>query len=159
MANPLRLEEAPATDARSRELIALLDAEVAERYGAPDTFGIDIEGFAAAGGYFVLALAPEGQAVGCGALRPFPPGEADGTLEVKRMFVRREWRRRGVARALLRHLADTARARGATALVLETGSLQPEAVALYQSEGYFRIPRYLEFTTSSDSLCFAKDLR
>ena len=52
------------------------------------------------------------------------------------MFVRAAHRRRGHARALLRALEDRARSQGYRRVMLETGLAQPEAIALYESEGY-----------------------
>ena len=43
-------------------------------------------------------------------------------------------------------------------VVLETGDQQPEAIGLYQSSSYARIPKYGEYVDSSYSICFAKDL-
>ena len=48
----------------------------------------------------------------------------------------------GLARAMLAHLEDTARAAGAEVMVLETGIRQPEAIALYESSGYLPIPGF-----------------
>lgn len=70
--------------------------------------------------------------VACGGVRLVEP--AVGAL--KRMFVVAAARRRGIARALLAHLEREARALGVTWLRLETGLLQPEALALYASAGY-----------------------
>ena len=41
---------------------------------------------------------------------------------------------------------------------LETGTLQPEAIALYQKAGYRRIERYGEYTNDPMSVCFEKHL-
>ncbi|HSV40866.1 MAG TPA: GNAT family N-acetyltransferase, partial [Nocardioidaceae bacterium] len=56
--------------------------------------------------------------------------------EIKRMYVAPAARRTGLARVVLAHLEDTARAAGADVMVLETGLAQPEAIDLYVSSGY-----------------------
>lgn len=112
----------------------------------------------------MVVLRVDGVAVACGALRRLVPGSwgdgepGPGTGEVKRMFVRREWRGRGLSRRVLRELEDRARDQGLQRLVLETGGLQTAAVALYERSGYAPIPRYAGYADSPISLCFAKDL-
>lgn len=49
-------------------------------------------------------------------------------------------------------------AAGMTRLILETGTKQPESVALYASLGFEPIDRYGEYADSDESLCFAKEL-
>lgn len=62
--------------------------------------------------------------------------------EIKRMHVRPGFQRRGLARAVLTHLEMSAAAAGITRLILETGLVQPEAVALYRSAGYVDVPAF-----------------
>jgi len=82
------------------------------------------------------AVYDAGHPMGCGALKALP----DGTAEVKSVHVLSEARGRGLARKMMDHLADLARAEGLTALVLETGAdhLTEYAAArkLYQALGY-----------------------
>jgi|GEM_PF-358216 len=60
----------------------------------------------------------------------------DDALEVRRMYVDFPYRGKGIARAMLKHAEDWARARGFGKIVLSTSSLQLPALALYQSAGY-----------------------
>src|SRR5580700_9621998 len=75
-----------------------------------------------------LVAHSDGEAIGCGAVRELEPGVG----EVKRMFVRPAWRRRGVARQLLDALETQARQLAYGALRLETALGQPEAIGLYR---------------------------
>jgi len=59
---------------------------------------------------------------------------------------------------MLAHLETTALAAGAQAIILETGSKQPEAIALYVATGYEAIEPYGLYKDSPMSRCFAKDL-
>lgn len=77
-------------------------------------------------------------AVGCVALRPLP----DDIGEVKRMFVDRAWRGRGVGRALLETLIARARPLGYHRLRLGTITDMTAARALYHSLGFVPIERY-----------------
>ncbi len=74
------------------------------------------------------------------------------------MYVVPEARGRGHARAVLRHLEASAVAAGRTRLVLETGTLQPEAIALYVSEGYAEIGKFGYYKDHEQSVCMGKEL-
>jgi GNAT superfamily N-acetyltransferase len=107
-------------------------------------------------GAFVVARI-DGEPVGCGALRPLPGGE-QGIGEIKRMYTAPSARRRGVARLVLWALVDAARELGYSRLVLETGTRQPEAMALYPAEGWYPVVVYGEYRGSHLSRCFGLDL-
>jgi GNAT superfamily N-acetyltransferase len=76
--------------------------------------------------------------VGCVALKSLQ----DDVGEVKRMFVDAEWRGRGVGRALLERLIQSARALGYREIRLGTLPEMTEAQALYQSVGFVPIEAY-----------------
>lgn len=79
-------------------------------------------------------------------------------VEVKRMYVDPDARGSGVATAVLRRLEDEARALGARRVVLETGTLQPDAIRFYEREGYQSIPLFGSYVGSAESVCFARDV-
>ena len=64
--------------------------------------------------------------------------EADGpaAMELRRMYVSPEARRRGIARQMLNFAEDECRQRGVRSLTLSTSELQGEALALYRAAGY-----------------------
>lgn len=78
------------------------------------------------------------QAVGGGGVRRLE----EGVAEIKRMYVVPERRSRGVARALLAALEDSAVALGYAVVRLDTGPKQVHALSLYRSVGYGDIPPY-----------------
>jgi GNAT superfamily N-acetyltransferase len=80
------------------------------------------------------------------------------TAEVKRMYVDPAVRGRGVGRGILDHLESAAHALGARRLVLETGTLQTEAISLYRRAGFKPIDCFGEYATSPTSLCFEKEI-
>ena len=55
-------------------------------------------------------------------------------------------------------LEDQGLRNGFTTLRLETGTEQPEAVALYESLGYRRIPAFGEYVSDPYSICYEKGL-
>ncbi|MBC8096700.1 MAG: GNAT family N-acetyltransferase [Akkermansiaceae bacterium] len=132
-------------------LLRELDAELEARYPGNPSRGIDAVNFERAGGYFVVAQDKD-RLLGCGAFRPLN----DSYAEIKRMFVRPVARHRGIARSILRHLEEEIRRRKFRSIVLETGHRQPEAIGLYESEGYFPIPPFLDYVGNPVSRCYAK---
>ncbi len=105
-------------------------------------------------GVFLVVRDDDGRAVACGGVARF-----DGSRgELKRMYVVPELRGRGLGRRLLVELETAARRLGYRALVLETGDRQPEALGLYASFGYGRIPCYPPYDSRALSLCFEKRL-
>lgn len=140
-------------------LVARVQQEYVERYGSPDEAPIDPAVFDPPEGLFVVGY--DGAAsVATGAWRRSPVRVLGGTsaVEVKRMFVVREQRGRGFARAVLAELESTAAAAGHDLAVLETGLKQPEAIALYLSAGYQEIPDFGFYAGHTLSRCFGKRL-
>lgn len=140
--------------ADARLLIGELDAELLERYPALPAHGLDPQDGADSRTVFLIARI-DGEPVGCGALRHLEPD----VLEIKRMYVRKAYRRRGISRAILADLERRAREAGAVTLRLETGRRQPEAIALYLSAGFVEIPTFGEYVGDALSRCFEKALR
>ncbi len=123
------------SDPRLPALIAELDADLRARYGELQALGASLNRIKAEMS-FVLAIDADGRAIGCGGLRRHDAS----AIELKRMFVKPSARRHGVARALLGELEAWAREQGFTAIVLETGARQPEAITMYERFGYVRTP-------------------
>jgi GNAT superfamily N-acetyltransferase len=96
----------------------------------------------------------DGQLAGCGGIKMF--GTDYG--EVKRMFVRPEFRGKGLGKAMLRHLADYAREKGAGLLRLETGIYEVEAIRLYERFGFARRAPFGEYVVDPLSVYFEKSI-
>jgi GNAT superfamily N-acetyltransferase len=105
-------------------------------------------------GVFLVMRDDDDRAVGCGGIARFD----DTRGEVKRMYVVPEARGRGLGRRLLEELEGEARRLGYASVVLETGDRQQEAVGLYESTGYERIPCYPPYDSRELSLCYEKRL-
>jgi ribosomal protein S18 acetylase RimI-like enzyme len=78
--------------------------------------------------------------------------------EVKRMYVATWGRRSGLARRILATLEASAQSSGADVMVLETGTGQPEAIALYRSAGYRPVEGFGYYKASPLSRYFGKPL-
>jgi GNAT superfamily N-acetyltransferase len=138
----------------ARALIEALDADLQRRYPGVAIHGLrPDEAQDPRLSFFVARVG--GQAVGCAALRELDPG----TGELKRMFVRDDFRGRGVARLLIAALENHAAALGYHTLRVETGEGQPEAINLYQSAGYTPILPFGQYAGNSYSRCFEKRLQ
>jgi GNAT superfamily N-acetyltransferase len=92
--------------------------------------------------------------VGCGAFRE---KESDKT-EIKRMYVHPDYRKKGIASAILKELEIWAKEVGYTYTILETGKNQPEAINLYQKLNYTIIPNYPPYEEMDNSVCMKKTL-
>jgi GNAT superfamily N-acetyltransferase len=117
-------------------LVGKVQQEYEVRYGGQDTTPVNPADFATPRGLFLVGYLDD-TPVACGGWRP---RETDA--EVKRMYVAPAVRRKGIARAMLAELERTAIAAGYRRMILETGSEQPEAVALYRTAGYTEIAAF-----------------
>lgn len=81
------------------------------------------------------------------------------TAEVKRVFVREDYRGQGISRLLMAQLEQRAVTQGYTTLILQTREACREAVGLYRAIGYRQIPNYPPYDTMPIAVCFAKALR
>lgn len=150
--NISRIIRTNSQDEQFVALVRLLDADLRIRDGAEHDFYADynkIDSIA-----HVVVAYVEDVAVGCGAIKKFD----DGTIEIKRMYVRPEQRGKGIAGEVLRELELWAVELGFTEAVLETGKKQPEAIRLYEKSGYKHIPNYGQYQGVENSVCMKKSL-
>jgi len=134
------------------ELTEQLEAELVERYGPGGGASMPRR---QPGEYlaFVVALA-DGVPAACGGVYRHDGARA----EVHRMYTRPELRGNGYGAQVLAELERAAAEAGCAEMVLETGTLNPEAVALYQRVGYARIPAFGPYADTPHSLCFGRSL-
>ncbi|MEU9555484.1 GNAT family N-acetyltransferase [Streptomyces fumanus] len=139
-----------------------VQAEYALRYGdGGDETYLEPSHFAPPNGLYLIAYDEAGVPVATGGWRAQEANEEnyrDGDAELKRMYVIEQMRGRGLARRILAALEADARAAGRTRMVLETGTKQPEAVALYLSSGYEPCDKFGYYRFHESSLCYAKRL-
>lgn len=102
----------------------------------------------------VILLFDQGTAIGCASFKH----HEEGVAEVKRVFLKKEYRGRGLAKELMRQLEERARAKGYQKLVLETGAVLKEAYHLYQKLGYELIENYGPYRCMCGSICMSKSL-
>ena len=148
----MRISFEPANQPDVLALIEALDAYQKPLYPAESHHGIDIHALSQPNVLFAVArTADTGTAVGCGALVL----NADHA-ELKRMYTDPSQRGRGIASSLLKLLEAEARGRGCTRFMLETGYLQPEALALYERHGYQRCGPFGDYVDDPNSVFMRK---
>ena len=97
--------------------------------------------YAAPMGALLLALV-DGEIAGCCALRPLNSVNYPNACEMKRLYVRKPFRRLGLGRQLVETILDAARVAGYQYLLLDTLSDMESARALYEDLGFKDIPAY-----------------
>ena len=102
----------------------------------------------------VIVAYDNGKPVGCGCFKQFD----DITVEIKRMFIEFEFRKKGISKLILSELEKWAIELGYLKAILETGKKLPEAIGLYEKSGYFRIDNYGQYKDLPNSICFEKKL-
>jgi putative acetyltransferase len=127
------ISEVPPDSADALQLIAELDAHLwTHPYPSESRHAYSVEKLLRERVVFFVTHY-DGQLAGCGGIKMF-----DEYGEVKRMFVRPEYRGKGLGKAMLDRLTEYARSKGAGILRLETGIYEVEAIGLYDRFGFER---------------------
>lgn len=148
----LTIERTDANNLAFKELVALLDKELADIDGDEHDFYDQFNSIENL--KHCIVGYQDGKAVVCGLIKPF----ANDSMEVKRMYTLKAARGKGLASKLLLALEDWARELGKTYCLLETGQRQQDAIALYKKNGYEVIPNYGQYVGIENSVCFKKKL-
>ena len=151
MPTTIQRERPDTTDAIA--LITELEAELEPLYPRTSRHGYSVEKLIAQNVAFFLIRHDDAPA-GCGGVQFF--GTEYG--ELKRMYVRPEFRSRGLAKLMLNHLEDYARGQQIGVLRLETGIYQHAAIGLYERTGYQSIPPFGAYREDPNSLFYEKHI-
>ncbi|MDW5287383.1 GNAT family N-acetyltransferase [Formosa sp. PL04] len=132
------------------ELVQYLDSDLAERDGEDHSFYAQ---FNTVDKIKHVVIAYEHDlAISCGAIKPYDKN----TMEVKRMFTLEKERGKGIASLVLSELEKWTSDLSYKKCILETGMKQPEAIRLYEKNGYVLIPNYGQYAEVENSRCFEK---
>jgi putative acetyltransferase len=144
------------TDSNNQDFIALvklLDAELAERDGSEHSF---YSQFNKIDKIKHAVVAYENNVpLACGAIKEY----SSTTMEIKRMFTAPEGRGKGIASEVLAELEKWTTELSYQKCILETGWRQPEAIRLYEKNGYKVIPNYGQYAGMENSVCFEKEIK
>jgi putative acetyltransferase len=142
------------TSPEAAELIADLDGYLSALYPPACLHLLPAASLNGPGAFFLGAFA-DGHLVGCcGCVT-----HADGSGELKRLFVRPEARGRGVGRGLLAAVEEHARAAGLDVLRAETGVSQPDALRLCERADYTRRGPFGDYPDDPLSVFLEKRLK
>lgn len=147
----ISLESPDSADAV--ELIAELEAHLDPLYPTESRHGYSVEKLLRQGVSFFV-IRENGVPIGCGGVQFF--GSDYG--EIKRMYIRPQFRGLGFARLMLDHLSEFTRTNGINVLRLETGIHQHEAIALYERAGFRSIPPFGEYKPDPLSKFYEKQI-
>ena len=92
-------------------------------------------------GLLLLAYVDD-ELAGCGAFRPIADVDYPNACEMKRLYVRRAFRRFGIGRVLAESLMDRATEAGYSVMLLDTLDDMEAARGLYGSLGFEDVPPY-----------------
>lgn len=141
---------------RQPDVIAMLvqlDAYFAGLYPAESNHLMDVDSLTQPDVVFLVARDAGGRALGCGAYV-----NRGGYGEVKRMYVDPAQRGQGVGGKLLAEIARHAAQAGLPALMLETGISQPEAIGLYERDGFVHCAPFGDYQPDPLSFFMVKTL-
>lgn len=136
-----------------QNLISLLDEDLNSRYGILQA-QYDKFNKTESVNTVVVAYQDENP-VGCGCFKKYD----NETVEIKRMFVKKENRGKGIAKMILTKLENWAIDNRYKKSILETGIKQNEAINFYQKFGYKKSDNYGQYIGNSNSICMSKDLK
>ncbi|HCA08015.1 GNAT family N-acetyltransferase [Chryseobacterium sp.] len=135
-----------------QNLVKLLDADLAIRNGDEHSFYDQFNKINNIKNCIVIYI--DEKPAACGAFKKF----SEDTVEIKRMYTHPDFRKRGLATAIVQELESWAKESGYAKAVLESSLEQNEALSVYEKSGYCRIPNYGQYIGIDKSVCYAKIL-
>lgn len=135
------------------QLITELETHLAAIYPEESRHGYSVDKLLAEKvAFFVLRY--DGKLAGCGGLQFFKTAYA----EIKRMYIRPDYRGYGFGKLIVDYLSDYAKERQVPCIRLETGIYQREAIGLYEGMGFKPIPPFGAYQADPLSLFYEKTL-
>jgi ribosomal protein S18 acetylase RimI-like enzyme len=129
-----------ATRALMREYAGTLSVDLCFQNFDAELAGLPGD-YAQPAGALLLALV-DGEPAGCVAMRPLPESDHVNACEMKRLYVRRAFRKFGLGRRLAQQLMDLATQAGHSCMLLDTLDDMEAARGLYETLGFYEVPPY-----------------
>jgi GNAT superfamily N-acetyltransferase len=146
----LTLKRTNAADKDFQQLILQLDHYLKEVDGDEHAFFAALNKSDTIG--HVLVCYDEKELTGCGAFRLLDKE----TVEIKRMFVLPQHRKKGIAAFILKELEQWAKELNYKKFILETGIEMTNAIQLYKKQGYRITENYGPYIGNIRSVCMKK---
>lgn len=148
----LELRLVPAEDKRFRQLVRELDEDLIARFGDSARAYQQYNGLE----HIVTAcvVIKNGQAVACGAFQEL----TEDTAELKRIFVKPEFRGKGLGRQVVEALELQALWQGYLYTALSTGRGMKQAISLYRRLGYKDSEPWGPYVGDRACICLSKEI-
>lgn len=148
----MKIQRTDSSGKDFRDLVKLLDADLALRNGEDQAFYNQFNNIDVVKNCIVVYI--DEIPAACGAFKKFE----NDTVEIKRMYTHPDFRKKGLATAIVKELEEWAKELNYKKAVLETSLEQNEALSVYEKSGYQRIPNYGQYTGIEKSVCYEKTL-
>lgn len=135
-----------------QNLVKLLDEDLHKQNGEDHAFYAQFNKIANIRHVVVCYI--DQNPIGCGAFKAYDQNK----VEIKRMFVKPEYRGKGIGLKILKELELWAAELNYSGSILETGKKRLEAISLYQKAGYTIIKNFGQYENVENSVCMAKDI-
>lgn len=139
-------------DVNFQQLIKLLDEDLHNRYGAIQSTYSEHNKVDKIN--HVIVVLDKDRPVACGSYKKHDAS----SVELKRMYVVKEYRRQGLAKLVVRELLKMAKEESYSDMLLETGIKQYEAIKLYESLGFCKVDNFSPYIGNTNSVCMKKHL-
>jgi len=148
----IRLERTTGDAGDFKRLTEKLDLELKKIYGSSQE---EFDQYNIMSGIDTVVLAyADQQPAGCGCFKK----AGNDTVELKRMYVEMDWRGKGIGALILEELERWASELGYQSIILETGTIQPDAIRLYKKHGFEITPNFAPYLGNELSVCFKKTI-
>ncbi len=146
--------EVPTNHSDLLQLVKVLDAFFVEKWGQQIADGYqELHNLSQMA--YALICYDDGRAVGCGCYKVID----HQTVEMKRMYVDKRYRRQGIATMILQCLERKALQEGFTIAELETGKDMQDNILMYKKCGYYLVANYGVFVDDDICVCMKKYLQ
>ncbi len=105
--------------------------------------------------HFVILLLESEQAIACASYRAC----GKDSVEFKRVYVKKEYRKRGIAFCIIRKLEENAIENGFRDSYIVTGKNNYAAIGLYEKLDYEKIAKFGQFKDDETVICMKKCFR
>lgn len=102
----------------------------------------------------VILAMEDGELAGAGSFKRYD----DSSAEIKRVFIRENYRQKHIAADIMEKLEKEAKEKGFKRLILETGEPLAAAMNLYEKTGFRIVENYGQYKDMKSSICMAKDI-
>lgn len=105
--------------------------------------------------HVVILMEDDDEEIACASYRKFD----EESVEFKRVYVKEEYRKRGIAYSLMKELEKDVIENGFKYSYIVTGKNNHAAIGLYEKLDFFKTDKFGQFKEDETVLCMKKDFR